>query len=469
MTRTFDRLGQGRVSFVVGWALLALAVAAAPSAMAATGQTPTVASPLRLANTSPGDSVTPLTFDPAAYARALTADTLVLRDFVLDAQRRVDLELHQVHILSADARLVVGTADGDVPMERPDMLLLSGTVSGRADSWVFLSLSPQGSNGYVELGDETFIISSGPNGFGRATVIYNPATVPAGSINLHDLACGTDLLEQLNPIEPDGPNSPTQGGPRGSTGCGVANIAVETDWEFTGSLFSGDTNLSAAYALSLMAAVSEIYNRDVGVQFNISFLRVWSDSNDPWTTNDAIQQLYQFANYWNANMPTVSRHVAHFLSGRSLASAGGVAFLNGLCSPTVGYALSAHLNGFFPYPLLDNNWQNWDPFVVAHEMGHNFGTPHTHDLNPPIDGCAWGDCSVTPNGTIMSYCHTCPGGLSNILLQFHQRIIDEEIVPYLEFQAPCDLLAYPPTISVQPVDNQKCVVDAFGFSVSADA
>jgi hypothetical protein len=139
--------------------------------------------------------------------------------------------------------------------------------------------------------------------------------------------------------------------------------------------------------------------------------------------------------------------------------------MNAVCS-TWGYAVSADLAGYFPYPLLDNHAQNWDVFVVSHEMGHNFGGPHTHDMNPPIDGCAYGDCSVAPNGTIMSYCHGCPGGMTNIVLHFHERIINEEILPFLASLS-CDLSAGMPTIYLQPADVHGCLDYATAFAVGA--
>merc|ERR1719336_3442158 len=54
------------------------------------------------------------------------------------------------------------------------------------------------------------------------------------------------------------------------------------------------------------------------------------------------------------------------------------------------------------------NFAIWDQQVVAHEIGHNFGLQHTHDLSPPLDRCNT-DCSTMPSegGTIMSYCHQC--------------------------------------------------------------
>jgi len=131
------------------------------------------------------------------------------------------------------------------------------------------------------------------------------------------------------------------------------------------------------------------------------------------------------------------RSAAHFLSGRALG--GGVAYVEALCYPEYDYGLSANLSGFFPYPVENNNAQNWDLMVMAHELGHNFGAPHTHDMSPPVDGCAFGDCSVVPNGTIMSYCHLCDGGLANVRMELHTRTVYETIIPFLDVLAECDL------------------------------
>ena len=77
--------------------------------------------------------------------------------------------------------------------------------------------------------------------------------------------------------------------------------------------------------------------------------------------------------------------------------------------------------------------------MVAHELGHNFNACHTHQTcngGTPIDCCYTGACcggsgsgcssaSSSSTGTVMSYCHLWPGGLSNITTFFHPEIQDD--------------------------------------------
>jgi hypothetical protein len=389
----------------------------------------------------------------------------VLTGFVLGRERRVDLEVRRTDIFAEDARIVLESPRGRQVVGRPDVVLLSGQVAGRPDSQVFLGLSPHGSNGYVRLADEMFVVSTGPPSENRDTIVYSLAALPPGTIQWSEHMSEADALLVPGAFEAAG----LTGGPEASglrdAPCRIAELAVETDWEFTGVLFGGDAQASAAYAATLIGAVSEIYTRDFNTRVQIDFIRLWSSSGDPWNQGNTIDQLYQFQDYWNLNMTHVQRHAVHFLSGRALG--GGVAYGGGLCYPDYDYALSANINGYFPYPLQHNRFQNWDPFVVSHELGHNFGAPHTHDLTPPVDDCAGGDCSVTPNGTIMSYCHTCPGGMSNIRLEFHTRIINEEVLPFLEYDAPCDLSAEAPVITGQPAGQTVDAGDSVTFVVSA--
>jgi hypothetical protein len=192
-----------------------------------------------------------------------------------------------------------------------------------------------------------------------------------------------------------------------------------------------------------------VYAREIDASTVIGFARLWTGGagSDPWTvTSDTLPALDQFLAYWNANMQGEERTAAHFFSGKDLG--GGIAYLSVLCDnygfpgDSFDYGLSASLEGSFDWS--GDSGSNpasvvWDVFVVLHEIGHNFASPHTHDYcnfggsSQPVDRCSGGcagsgqglpSCSSPPPhfdggaGTIMSYCHLLTGGLSNISLTF---------------------------------------------------
>ncbi|MCB1247151.1 MAG: hypothetical protein KDB69_07795 [Acidimicrobiia bacterium] len=387
-------------------------------ASAATAWGADMSSPLHVMEAESNEVMTALMLDPDGYEALRTANIFTMTDFVLDQGLTVDLSLERKSAWSNDARLISATPDGEVELDRPELSMFSGTIVGAEDSLVFLTFSPYGVEGYIDDGHETWVISSGPYDGGLPTAIYNLTTLPEGVIDWYTYSC--QVVEHDDQTQAHAGQMVARG-----NDCWLIEWAVETDQEFLG-LFGGDQNAANTYMATLFGAVGEIYERDFNTQVEIVYSRLWT-SNDPWTSGSTSAQLDQFVNYWNANQNGVQRDLAHFLSGRGLG--GGIAYLSVVCNGNFGYGLSANLNGFFPYPIQNNNAQNWDLMVVAHEGGHNVGSPHTHDQG--IDNCAGGDCSVTPNGTIMSYCHLCPGGLANVRMEFHPNSINNHILPFM--------------------------------------
>ena len=290
-----------------------------------------------------------------------------------------------------------------------------------------------GTMGYVRLDDRTFMFSSGKVGENRPALSFDTGLLPDGALELLPLEC---TLLNADGSQHDGIHPEAGGGflAGGTLPCRKVGLALETDNEYLSDLFGGNTEAATAYTSLLVAATTEIYVNQLNTNLEINYLRLWSIS-DPWSSTSTSSELNSFVSYWQSNMGSVQRDLAHFLSGRGLG--GGIAYLGGLCGGSSAYALSANLNGSFPYPILDNSAQNWDLMVFSHELGHNFGTGHTHDsYSPQIDNCAGGDCSVTPEGTIMSYCHLCPGGLANVRMIFHPRV-EEVILDHLD-SVSCD-------------------------------
>jgi hypothetical protein len=219
----------------------------------------------------------------------------------------------------------------------------------------------------------------------------------------------------------------------------TAQIAVETDYEYF-ELFDNEED-AALYALDMMAFTGSLGESEFGMNVQVPYILVWTDSSDPYTGGE-LGRLSQLRERWNqagqtycggTDCTTIPRSTAILLSG---AGSGGVAYIPALCdwyhSPNNGYsyAYAGSMDGNFD---IDSPSVVWDAVVVTHELGHNFGSPHTHCFSPPIDqcygsemGCYSGAASLPSGcpgngqgcGTIMGYCHRLTGGLSNVSLTY---------------------------------------------------
>lgn len=426
--------------------------------------------------------------DPTLYQLVKESAAVRLEGFTLGKGLQVDLDLEQFDILTPDALLIVADGQNETATARPDMVMLRGTVVGDESSLVFLTLSPHGTNGIIRSQGGQFVISSVGNGSGDAYV-YD--TRLAGDVAINNQVCqgglpipGQELLAgparaalsqvaaavhaddsiHVPGVTPDAgaPVVPTE-----ATTCRTIRMAIDTDWEYRTIAVFG-TNLAAqTYAITLYGAISEVYRRDVNISLSLPYIRIWSANTDPYPTGSSIgDRLGQFMDHWRATKGGVTRDIANMLSG---TSGGGVAYLGVLCNNTWGYGANGNINGSFPLPVVNNSHQNWDLMVCAHELGHNFNAPHTHDMNPIIDGCGLGNCAGASSGTIMSYCHTCAGGMSNIVVAFHPRTINEAMLPYLAGSAAaCGPVSPSIDITSDPAFHTARAGTTTQFTVAAD-
>ncbi|MCD8539047.1 MAG: M12 family metallo-peptidase [Leadbetterella sp.] len=196
--------------------------------------------------------------------------------------------------------------------------------------------------------------------------------------------------------------------------CEPVSVYFEADY----SIFQAKGSVQGAvdYVTDMFSQVAVLYKNE-GIEVVISEIKVW-DTPDPYADKNTTDgYLNQFEETINSSF---NGDLAHALSARPLG--GGIANVDKLCNKgkAVSGSLSLNHNGYSAY--------SWDVSVVAHEMGHNFGSRHTHSCTwpgGPIDDCApveEGACPPGPTpqngGTLMSYCHQKPQIGINFALGF---------------------------------------------------
>ena len=230
------------------------------------------------------------------------------------------------------------------------------------------------------------------------------------------------------------------------TSLHTVRVLVETDNELMLQKFDNNTTAATNYLANLFAGMNTMYERDLLVRLvqGTTFLRV-STVADPWsatTTSGGLNELttYGRSHYGSYFTQAPVHGLVMMLSGKSASaySAAGIAWLTSLCSSSYGYSFTQ------VFKFAQDTSAN-DVRIVGHELGHNFGSPHTHCYSPAIDNCYNGEggcysgatsCpatntynGVSARGTVMSYCHLTGGcSAANV---FHPRTVDR-LAPLIE-------------------------------------
>ncbi len=375
---------------------------------------------------------------PGAFVDLMGRQALIMTQVELPSGQLVDLDLTRVNVDFASMGVQVNGRPS--PFDPLDLTLWRGQVSGDLSSDVFLSFSSHGCNGWIYSGGEYNHLMgfAGPgNDWANAGARLVPESVLISVGGDRSKLCGTDEL--LNgPLAPASRVNNMSGASATSLGTTFNNsrwttleckVSVETDYQY----YQNFNNLQACqtYTATLLTEISDRYNSQLDVVLTYPYLQFYTSSNDPWTAQSggAGAMLNEFRNAWLGNIPSCG-NVAHFMSGADLN--GGVAYFDALCDSNWSFGVSGNMHGGTQFPVSQSS-NSWDFVVMAHEIGHNFGAPHTHDYCPPLDSCAssagFGPCQTSrncvSNGTVMSYCHTCSGNMNNITPYFHSTVISD--------------------------------------------
>ncbi|HCA43343.1 MAG TPA: hypothetical protein DEP28_08845 [Bacteroidetes bacterium] len=328
----------------------------------------------------------------------------------------VPVILKRFNVYTDDVKMVEKTIAGDKPLKiNNPVLTYTGVLPDIKNSLVVLNFFENEIVGLVKTDNDIYVIGK----IGKETDVTNDYILFSESNRkmTNALLCGSEIFgvpqEIKNTIQ-----SLKSNRDNGFETMLNAVVAIDID-HFTNNVYGGATN-AINWGTALIAATSAIYMKEENIKLSIGYIRSWT-TPDPYTSTSGPVMLNQFANEWISTQGSVNRVIAHLLTRRNNLDVAGIAYLGVLCNNNLGYGLSGTLTGVI------NNIPNYsyDVVVVAHEMGHNFGSPHTHNcswVGGPIDTCEQveGGCyngPIRPTvGTIMSYCDLVSGG--SVVLDF---------------------------------------------------
>ena len=253
----------------------------------------------------------------------------------------------------------------------------------------------------VATGEELVVIL--PNGDQLTGFVGKPLT----RISLSDFGWELDCTV-LEPEKTDPVNGPVDGK---SSNRGCIDIYTEVEYNLYEALGDG----TADYIDAVLFQVAALAARDQ-IFFNWSEVLIW-DTEDPWTGTNTSEQLQQFS--LGRQVGTYNGHLAQLLGDADAPGAprGGIAWRKVICGPSSRHSFSSIRTVYNDIPVY-----SWTVMVIAHEIGHNLGSRHTHECawngdGTAIDRCGGNACGTDPGipqdgGTIMSYCHLNPVGIN---------------------------------------------------------
>jgi hypothetical protein len=343
-------------------------------------------------------------------------------DLPISPTRALNLVIHEITVVTQDFQ--ISTSSGHT-IHLPALRFYAGKVIGDTSSTVVLSSSDQGLEGLIYGKDYSYTLGKiKSTGLKNVHVVYQTQELP----NPTEFGCkSVEVPVTREVIQAAGTTS------RLSTDSDCRGVAIylEADYQLYRD-WGSDVPYIASKIITTFANVVILYaNEDI--EIGLSALKIW-DTPDPYILAGTPNEiLSKFKNYWNARGNTFNGDIAHLLSTH--ISQGGVAYyglprrnnfasLNDISAvfsdqASRSYAFSVS-TGFHDSVLRSLPTFSYNVYLIAHELGHNFGLPHTHSClwaGGPIDNCGNaedGTCAPGPSspnqGTIMSYCPNLANG-----------------------------------------------------------
>ncbi|MEO0338982.1 MAG: zinc-dependent metalloprotease [Bacteroidota bacterium] len=352
------------------------------------------------------DDCIALNFDPTANLRLLNEQADFLNLNLPDADGgTLELELYHVDPFK-EANFVVKTMSGlQIPASELKGRHYRGQVKGVDGSLAAVSVYENQIMVLLSTPERGNWVAGAIEGDPKTYLFYEDSALA----DHHAFDCATaDSYEPYRPEE-----LAPQAGLRSADAC--VQIYLEIDHDVY--LDKGGLNETAEFILGIFNEVAVLYANE-NINIELSEVAIW-DQPSPYSATNSYDMLLQFQRTRTSFNGDLGQLISYQASG-------GIAVVDGLCRTRTEFKLS--------FSSINRNYRSVPTFsytvmVVAHELGHLFGSQHTHACvwngnGTALDGCAGfveGNCSLptlpSDGGTIMSYCHITSVGI-NLLKGF---------------------------------------------------
>jgi hypothetical protein len=362
--------------------------------------------------------------DFASKSVSLTLDRNALRSILASREKSItftiptgdafpmELELVEQKIFSEDFTASAITMNGETPVNITKGISYTGIIKGKEHSIASISIFNEFVMGIISDEAGNYVLGSVKenNNYTDNYIFYNDNDLKV----LNNFKCGLEGKEDRFAR-----HTADKTYKENQSGTDAVRAPVRIYFEADYQMFLDNNSNSSTlinFIEGMFASVATIYYNEQ-IQTEISQIKYWTQT-DPYANMFDTEQI--LSSFGQNTQDNFSGSLAQLLSTRSDIG-GGIAWIGVLCVPYQG---QPNHDGRYSFCGIEPTYNNlpaysWTVNVVAHELGHNFGSYHTQSCHWPtnfsntgaIDSCeqAEGFCfsNTRPNynGTIMSYCH----------------------------------------------------------------
>lgn len=283
-----------------------------------------------------------------------TRPSLLNLSLPVNGSSSITLQLQSKQILTDNFILSTDKSDG---LKYIPGVYYQGKVAGKTPSMAAVSIFEKGVITVFSYGGENYVLGLWEDKSNINKDIYilykdNDAKFAK------EFKCSAEQAPQLK-------SGGTNANPDQVQSTNCIKIYFECDYQMF--LDKGSALNVSNYVTGMFNVVQLLFNNEQ-ISTEISQIYVWT-TTDPYVSNSTSSD---YLNDFQATRTTFNGNLAHLLTTRPL-NIGGVAFLDVICTPASAYGFSEISNTYQPYPTYSNTI-----LIVTHELGHNFGSNHTH-------------------------------------------------------------------------------------------